>query len=563
MLISLSSFKTILPKQLQKIALKNIVREIDETEKGHFVAYVDEGDHSYDVAIVTNDKGEVTSHSCDCILTDPFCRHKTALLIHIAEHKKVKKIIKRKAKAKSSKSEGILQSVSLEELKEWVKGMIQKNPDLELAFTHYFSAQNHNYSLEEIQKLTFDAVKVVIKNKKIADPTQIKKIVDLWSDIHPPMLRSDLTGEDLSMRLHTIIAACFDIQHRLNSSSKKIENYIDGILMQFIEPMAIIRDDGDWEKANLYFVNLLSDSLSTINDIYLKFLDGIISLCSIPRKLTLVEAIVVKYREIKKEMLMHITSFTTEVFDIVVKNELIGKYYKDFSPITWNNNYNLRLFNLLIGINKYELVEKYCNDQIRSNFKEGYNVPYLELLKKIYSMIGNEPGLLQIMEQLIPFTFDFNDYIFVIHHISDESDQKKTFRNLMLSKARLATRARNSLALKFCFQLLDVERNYLKMMEYMDEYAPYELIYEYLESMILSDRYKFLKALARRNECYSWGWHDENEENKKLIYDDFCKVLLKHYTFGELSAIFNKDLVSYRAQGKGLVLYMQSQLRLK
>jgi hypothetical protein len=41
------------------------LREIEETEKGHWVAFVDEGSESYDVQFVVN-KAQLASHSCNC-----------------------------------------------------------------------------------------------------------------------------------------------------------------------------------------------------------------------------------------------------------------------------------------------------------------------------------------------------------------------------------------------------------------------------------------------------------------------------------------------------------------
>jgi hypothetical protein len=49
--LSLENHKTVLPKELLKKAEKNKVRECDETARGHFIAYVDEGSESFDVSL--------------------------------------------------------------------------------------------------------------------------------------------------------------------------------------------------------------------------------------------------------------------------------------------------------------------------------------------------------------------------------------------------------------------------------------------------------------------------------------------------------------------------------
>jgi hypothetical protein len=166
--LNLKNYTTSLPKELLKLAEKNIVRECDEIEKGRYVAYVDEGEDSYDVSLTILKNGEIKMAECDCKNNKIFCRHKTALLLFITGAKKEKKPAK--VKAKANKSDALLEDTALHELKDWVKNLLLKNPDIELAFVHHFSAKNHLFTAEEIEKLTNDAVKAVVKNKKILIP---------------------------------------------------------------------------------------------------------------------------------------------------------------------------------------------------------------------------------------------------------------------------------------------------------------------------------------------------------------------------------------------------------
>ncbi|MEJ7682788.1 MAG: hypothetical protein WKG06_33995 [Segetibacter sp.] len=98
--LSLKNYKTTLPKELQKLAEKNKVRECDETEKGHYVAYVDEGNDTFDVSLILSPDQKIVSHVCDCKNSSSFCRHKTALLIHIEKGSKITQSVKAKKKAK-------------------------------------------------------------------------------------------------------------------------------------------------------------------------------------------------------------------------------------------------------------------------------------------------------------------------------------------------------------------------------------------------------------------------------------------------------------------------------
>src|SRR5215211_4611498 len=95
--LTLTNYEKVLPKELLQLAKKNTVRECDETAKGHFVAYVDEDDESFDVSLTVSDN-KITEHTCECKAGagSSFCRHKAALLMHIAGRKKIKSAVKAK-----------------------------------------------------------------------------------------------------------------------------------------------------------------------------------------------------------------------------------------------------------------------------------------------------------------------------------------------------------------------------------------------------------------------------------------------------------------------------------
>jgi hypothetical protein len=127
MKIFLKNYKTAIPEELQKLAEKNTVRECDETVRGHCVAYVDEGKDSFDVSLVFGTDQQISTHSCDCKNTGNFCRHKAALLIHIAKGTKTPQSVNAK---KKSKAEVLPDEAGPEDLKQWVKDLLHKNKDI-------------------------------------------------------------------------------------------------------------------------------------------------------------------------------------------------------------------------------------------------------------------------------------------------------------------------------------------------------------------------------------------------------------------------------------------------
>lgn len=156
--LSQKNYKQVLPKELVKQAEKSNVRECDETGKGIFQAYVDEKESSFDVSIVINNEGEVTEHRCDCKGRIGFCRHKVALLLFLEKGgqgggQKIKR------NKKASPFETLLEEVDAERLKGWVKSLLVKNKELELAFMHQFSEQQKQYTPADVKQLTLNAVK--------------------------------------------------------------------------------------------------------------------------------------------------------------------------------------------------------------------------------------------------------------------------------------------------------------------------------------------------------------------------------------------------------------------
>ena len=110
MVLSLTNYAKQLSPALLKKAEKCTVRECDETAKGTYEGYVDEGSESYDVSLTIGPGKDLTEHRCDCGQKIPFCQHKAALLLTVAGGKKAtpKTPAAKGVKAKQSKTDALL-----------------------------------------------------------------------------------------------------------------------------------------------------------------------------------------------------------------------------------------------------------------------------------------------------------------------------------------------------------------------------------------------------------------------------------------------------------------------
>jgi hypothetical protein len=560
--LTLKNYTTILTKELLKLAAKNTIRECDEVEKGYYVAYVDEGPETFDVCITILKNGEITDAQCDCVNNKHFCRHTAALLMYVAGEKKVKK--RATPKAKVSKSEPLLDDAALHELKDWIRNVLQKNADLELAFIHHFTGKQRQFTPEEIVKITQDAVKAVVKNKKNLDPTLLKKIIDLWTELHAPIIaqyQADAINESQFLNLHTLLDCCLMINEGLITNSKKITSYVDALLKKCVETLSDIYDETAWSKAIGYFIQQIHDKRKTRFH-YLQHLQNIISISPEPRRNLLIETIVNQYSKARLYNMAYSADYTKLIFNTVMQYSMFEKYYTAFKPIEWSNSYNEKLIESLIDIKQYKLAENYCLKQIAGNYKEEYNIPYLIFLRGIYTISKNENGLADVLSKLFPYTFNFDDYLYIFTRMQDEEEKKK-WRTKILSRARNASRGYDAAATAFCFSLADHEKKYSKMIEYIDSYTRYHLIDTYFEPMALTDKDQLLKRLLYKSDEYGWGFSADAREKDKEVFPELYQKMLKHYTTDYLKAAIKHTENKYQFSRSGsFVNYMKQAMEI-
>lgn len=557
--LTLKNFASALPKKLLHLAEKNVVRECDETNKGQFVAYVDEGNDSFDVSL-TISNNTITKHACDCNNGNSFCRHKTALLLHIASNRKIKPSVKAKNK---SKSEALLEEAEISELKEWVKELLQKNKDIELSFIHSFSGRQQQYKPEEVQKLTADAFKAVVKNKKNVDATQLKKIVDLWSGIHAPIVKNYLASawdEKAFTNVQAFLDSCQYFQSNIYTTSNKIPKYVESVLQQSVEIINNIIKDDAWRKAVDYYISHIQDDHFKIRMHYVHHLKNVISISIEERKKILINALIAHYSNTNLQHVIYGPQYTKALFEIVCAYGVLADNLHLFKPMRFENEFNKKLIRLLLDNQQMELAETYSRQQIENNYREEYNLMYLEFLKEIYTIQNNEAKLAEVLAELFPRTFDFDDYLFIYNHITEE-DKKKKWRTNIKSRAKNASNNLNRAATVFYFRLLAHESNYLKMIDAIDDYTPFSIILSYFDPMAQTDKVKLLKAILDKNQGYGWAWNDATEQEDQECFPKLYEAVLKYFTTEFVISVItkiDKNLLYYKPNN--FALYLKQQL---
>ena len=523
--ITLQNYTSEIPKQLQKKAEKNIVRECDENPKGVFTAYVDDGDDTFDVCLSLSSKNEITKDSCDCKSKIDFCIHKVALVIFIAKGKKINYAVKTK---KISKTETLLQNADPEKLKDWVREILAKNKDIELTFTHYFIPKEISYTVDEVSKITTETAKAIIKNKKNVDPTLLKKLVDVWNEVQSPFLQhylDNIADENAFSIFKRMIELGESYQFSLYINSNKITKYIDSLFQKTIEPINLLQNEEQWLKAvNLFVHDIVDHGLHTKVK-YLAHLINIMSVSSEERKQLLAQNICSVYEKCNPEKVINFHTFTEKLFAMLEENDLLDTYYTIFHPIRFNNDFNIKLIKKLIEKKEFNQAIDYCKKQINANYNEEYSVPYYQLLREIYTETKNDVGLVATITFLFPYTYEFDDFLFIYENITDATE-KKNWRTKILSKAKNASNKTQGRSINFIFNLMNYEKKYKKMIEYIDIETNFTNVFLYFEPMFEVDKIQLLKNIIDKSD--GWNMYDRNEENKH-IYPALMQKLIASY----------------------------------
>jgi len=95
-------------------------------------------------------------------------------------------------------------------------------------------------------------------------------------------------------------------------------------------------------------------------------------------------------------------------------------------------------------------------EQIKSNYRDEYNVPYLKSLKEIYVIEKDDENLAKVLSVLFPYTFEFDDYLFIVNSLSEE--ERKKWRTKILSRARNASRGRQHVCHGVLFQTNELRK---------------------------------------------------------------------------------------------------------
>ncbi|OLY90740.1 hypothetical protein SAMN05444008_101412 [Cnuella takakiae] len=557
MALSQSNYTKQLSKSLLKGAAACTVRECDETAKGQYVAYVDDGDDSFDVSISLGKEGVVQEGRCDCGETE-FCRHQAALLIHLAATTPKAGAKKAVAKSKRSVAAQLLDDLDPEILKAWVEQQLSVYKDLELAFLHRFAPASQQFTPKEAEALTLQAIKAVIGSRKKADGSEVKKITVLWKSLHAPIVDfylANLTEAEAFDTFHALLESCITFPHRIAITSTRVGSYITELLGHTTGALATLATQTAFDKAIAPIIGHIAAPAAGIRMHYLLHLGEVAALCSGERKTALIEAIAHHYGASDQGRYHNGQQYTRFIFYLLDRNGLFGLHYELVKPIRYNNEFNSILIGRLVELGHLDLAERYCKEQIAVNFKEVYDLPYFLLLQQIYRQQGYWEGERQMAEKLLPHIFRYADYK-LLYEAMPEGVEREKWRKRILAKA--VSQYSNPAAAHFYFEVLHAEGDYNKMRDTLGTDTPYPTIVAFFDAFVATSPLRLLQVVLNRNDHWTV---EEDEANETEIFEKLAALLLAHYpTATLLKAVADNHKAFHYGQSDRFVAFLKKEL---
>lgn len=540
------------------------IRECDEHPKGRFIAYIDEGDQSFDALVALGKGKSIIEHACDCGLGNTFCIHRIALLLHTSGTTSKTKTANIPKAKKKLPYELVIENIDVEELKSWVVRLFSKNKDLELAFMSHFNPESKNYTVEDAMLLTVQGRKAVIKNRRKAEVSEVKKIVELWKDLHQPLLdafRSSLGDEKMFKVFNALLISIADQQNSIDTGSKAMVKYLYDLLHKTVEPVRNLVLDTAWEKAVGLFVRQLGDESIQLNHAYVEFLMELAAVSSEERNLSIVEALLVSGKKMGGLQNFIQVQQLKQLLNKTVEAKLFEKHADQFKPLLYQNDFNLDLIDVLINHNLLGRAEQVALEQIERNVRDEYDFAYYLKLKEIYSKSGDVIKLAKVTTLIFNINFDYRDFVFLQSEIKDEKKQK-IWTEKIYDKAEMAAKHGHELAEIFCFTFLYFENELSKMVALVCDTWDYETLVYYFDEMQEAEPLNLLGNIITRSNRIPYWQPGETLAKQRKWYKPLAEKIIAVYTPEDIrNAILTKQKGKYNHEKGRFTIYLEEKIK--
>lgn len=516
-------------------AKKLVFRELEEVEsKGNYVAYVDEGNDSYDVNIQL-DKDVIVDHSCDCGRRDSYCIHQIAILLMLSSGKESSSATKKNTKSANGKkvkeSEQLLLMLEQEVLASWLLELFKSNKDIELQFLLKFGKNKHEYQETDVAKILKDAVASVVGKRKKIEASEVKKIVQIWEKALEPFweyLALNIGNEKIIDLFSAVYNTVLDLEYSVFYTGTRFRKFIETGNSKIAGIIAHVDSDIQWVAlTNSYWDKMWSEQNSQGG--MLELFIQIYQSSTTERKRLLadkIEDLITSLLEGRYHMSVAVDDF---FLDVLLEHNMFEDNADYFVPRQLEAKYNLKLIEAIRDHDPNKAID-YCNRVIAGNVNPTYNDFFLEILEDIYTDSGNFSKLASIKMEKFSSAPNIADYVFIMDHSNDEELNKK-FRTKTLSMLR------NNMGYagydELYFRILEYEKNYKKMLEVIDYRVSPAVLLKFWKYLYALDKLRFLRALAAHVQI---GYLTDPSELEQLILK-----IMENYESDVIKLFFKPD----------------------
>jgi len=494
------------------------VRELDEENKGHFVAFVDHENQSYDVQVYLSQKGIIDKVECDCPSRKKYCTHIVSVLLEM-ESKRSKSIqftpsVKRKSSKKRPKHLALIESLPPQEVLKWLADQLKSDKALMLKFENDL-IQKKELTPLELKKIHQEGVKVVLGRRKSISAKDVAEIIRIYLPIHHQVLGDQLLGKIHTAEARELIAeikrSLLYLEYNLDRNTTRIKTY-DKKLQELIFTLA-------HQLRPEYIENFITtwNQIDNLKDIGYDWIFGIVtSPESLPddQKVNVIRDFITdeNTRFFEKDQMY------PYALKIAEKQGFLSSLLLDFPIVFYQNEYNLLLLEKLEEAGFDEKIIEHCN-KIIDRYLPNYTQPFYAYLERALKKVGTNEDFYHFYQGRFQHEPTFYTYLKIVEYSPNELI-KEAFLQKCKSLNPHLYRMEQIISIKM--DIYNRERNIEKMVDLVKKYKLWKPAVAYTKNILKKKRLPFIKALLDI-EAYSWGLSKEFYLFFESVIKDNCR----------------------------------------
>lgn len=415
----LSDSNAIVKKKAKAFLSK--VREFEEMETGHYVAFVDDGLDSWDIKLVVDTKTlGVKEFSCDCKSRDKYCAHKLAILQKITKGELGKKsrVVKKIVKKKLTEAEKLIFEIDDDEkLITWLTEKLNADSILLLSFKNDFNFHIKEITSAFILEKYKESKKAVIGRRKSAVLNEIPKVLDLMKPHLSEVLKyvfRDPENEQAVILLETVIDTMQNIYYLSEKSTSRAVTFFRKLVENCISELP-----QNSEVLSPFISKLIKSEAHNliVFDIVAQILEPTAHLLS---KDELAKLIIDALTKVGKGFVAD--SKLIRYVDLAHKYGIFTECSVVFEPMLYRNKYNFSVLDKHLELGNTKYIIETC-EYIIQRYTPKYQKEYYEYMVKAGDKENNSALKWYLRFKKLSAFPEFEDFV-ILYNSTSNKDQE-------------------------------------------------------------------------------------------------------------------------------------------